>query len=38
MKEVFKHETLLSRFPGGSMAKKPPASAGDTASIPDLGR
>ena len=25
-------------FPGGSMVRNPPASAGDTGSIPDLGR
>ena len=25
-------------FPGGSVVKNPPASAGDTASIPGLGR
>jgi len=26
------------RFPGGSVARSPPANAGDTGSIPDLGR
>jgi len=25
-------------FPGGSVVKKPPAKAGDTSSIPSLGR
>jgi len=25
-------------FPGGSVAKNPPASVGDTGSIPKLGR
>ena len=25
-------------FPGGSVVKNPPANAGDTGSIPDLGR
>ena len=25
-------------FPGGSMVKNPPANAGDTDLIPDLGR
>ena len=25
-------------FPGGSVVKNPPASAGDTGSVPDLGR
>ena len=25
-------------FPGGSVVKKPPAKAGDTGLIPDLGR
>ena len=25
-------------FPDGTVAKNPPASAGDTGSIPDLGR
>ena len=38
MKGLHQSETLLSRFPGGSMAKNPPASVGDTGSIPDLGR
>ena len=26
-----------SSFPGGSVAKNPPANAGDTGSIPDIG-
>ena len=25
-------------FPGGSVARNPPANAGDTGSIPELGR
>ena len=25
-------------FPGGSVVKNPPANAGDTGSIPELGR
>ena len=25
-------------FPGGSVVKNPPSNAGDTGSIPDLGR
>ena len=43
-----KREALSSRihvlkvssrdFPGGSVVKDPPANAGDTSSIPDLGR
>ena len=28
----------LGGFLGGSVIKNPPASAGDTGSIPDLGR
>ena len=28
----------LRAFPGGSVVKNPPAKAGDTGSIPDLGR
>ena len=28
----------LLGFPGGSMVTKPPANAGDTGSIPGLGR
>ena len=31
-------KTVLQGFPGGSVVKNPPASAGDTGSIPDLGR
>ena len=38
MKGLLQSETLLSCFPGGPMAKNPPASAGDTGSVPDLGR
>ena len=29
---------FLQGFPGGSVVKNPPANAGDTGSIPDLGR
>ena len=29
---------LFSGFPGRSLVKKPPANAGDSASIPRLGR
>ena len=29
---------LVLGFPGGSVVKNPPANAGDTGSIPDLGR
>ena len=29
---------LSGYFPGGLMVKNPPANAGDTGSIPDLGR
>ena len=28
----------LQAFPGGSVVKNPPANAGDTCSIPGLGR
>ena len=31
-------EESFMPFPGGSMVKNPPASAGDTGSIPGLGR
>ena len=34
---VFK-ETVIFGFPGGSVAKNPPASAGDAGSIPRLGK
>ena len=30
--------THLGVFPGGSVVKKPPARAGDTGSVPGLGR
>ena len=30
--------TLVRDFPGGTVVKNPPANAGDTGSIPDLGR
>ena len=29
---------IKSDFPGGPVVKNPPANAGDTGSIPDLGR
>ena len=32
------HKTRPQGFPGGSVVKNPPAIAGDTGSIPDLGR
>ena len=31
-------ETVKEGFPGGSVLKNPPASAGDLSSIPDPGR
>ena len=31
-------KTLIEGFPGGPMVKNPPANAGDTGSIPGLGR
>ena len=33
-----KKEISLMGFPGDSLVKNPPANAGDTGSIPDLGR
>ena len=30
--------TIFPGFPGGAVVKNPPANAGDTASIPGLGR
>ena len=30
--------TVILGFPGGSVAKNPPANAGDAGSIPGLGR
>ena len=32
-----RHLFLLIGFPGGSVVKKPPASAGDVGSVPGLG-
>ena len=37
MQEINLHSQLRT-FPGGSVLKNPPASAGDTGSIPGLGR
>ena len=31
-------KTEMRGFPGGAVVKDPPAKAGDTGSIPDLGR
>ena len=45
LKKVQLQEVLNKAFkkrsrglPGGSLVKNPPANAGDTGSIPDLGR
>ena len=35
---IFIHYRFLQGFPGGSVVKNPPANAGDTGSIPGLGR
>ena len=35
---VFLHNSKYRDFPGGSVVKNPPANAGDTGSIPGLGR
>ena len=32
------YEAIVQGFPGGSVVKNPPASAGDMASIPGLER
>ena len=37
MQEINLHSQFRA-FPGGSVLKNPPASAGDTGSIPGLGR
>ena len=34
--EIFKK--MWRGFPGGSVVKNPPANAGDTSLLPDLGR
>ena len=31
-------QNSIEGFPGGSVVKNPPANAGDTGSIPSLGR
>ena len=31
-------QNSVEGFPGGSVVKNPPANAGDTGSIPSLGR
>ena len=36
--EIGKHFIMIMGFPGGSVIKNLPASAGDTGSIPDPGR
>ena len=36
--EVSIYEKRLWGFPGGTVVKNPPAHAGDTGSIPGLGR
>jgi len=39
LKHTFFHIKKISEgFPGGSVVKNQPANAGDTGSIPDLGR
>jgi len=35
---LFIKRNVLQGFPDGSVVKNPPANAGDTGSIPDLGR
>ena len=37
-KKKKKKEISLMGFPGDSLVKNPPANAGDTGLIPDLGR
>ena len=32
------HKYSFESFPGGAVVKNPPANAGDTGSIPGLGR
>ena len=34
----YKRVSMLRGFPGGTVVKNPPASAGDTGSSPGLGR
>ena len=38
MKQKLKIKSSIWDFPGGAVVKNPPASAGDTGSIPDPGR
>ena len=35
---VYRKEARVRDFPGGAVVKNPPASAGDTGSIPGPGR
>ena len=35
---ILKYKMWVPGLPGGSVIKNPPANAGDTGSIPDLGR
>ena len=35
---LFYRDLYIKGFPGGSVAKKPPANTGDAGSIPWLGR
>ena len=37
-KPVFKNYETIEGFPGGTVAKNPPANAGDTGSSPGPGR
>ena len=36
--QIGKMEIMMLDFPGGPVAKNSPATAGDTGSIPGLGR
>ena len=38
LKEVTKTESAKRNFAGGAVVKNPPDNAGDTGSIPGLGR
>ena len=38
MLHIFKHVWVAEGFPGGSVVKNPPASTGDTGSMPGSGR
>ena len=37
-KRPYLYKTLERDFPGGPVVKSPPANAGDTESVPGLGR